>query len=95
MIERMLKININLNFFKLGLMDSQLEKTYERLVLYMINAAKLLHAQRWKNTETPTIQVKMMQLAEIAKLSCLVTCTFVKDLKAFMDLLLRIGGKMK
>lgn len=57
-------------------MDSQLEKTYERLVLYMVTASKLLYTQRWKNTEISTMEdwiVKMVEFLEIAKLTSLIS----------------------
>lgn len=52
-------------------MDQQSERKHGTLFLYMITVAGLLHAQRWKDLEIPTIDewmVKLMELAEVKKL---------------------------
>lgn len=38
-------------------MDSQLENTHGRLLLYMITSAKLFYVQKWKYSEIPTTMV--------------------------------------
>ena len=56
-------------------MDKQLEKSHGTLFLYMITAARLLYAQRWKDSALHTMEewlVKMMELAEMAKLTSLI-----------------------
>ena len=57
-IQKNLKVNIQLKpeLFLLGLMDQQLERKYGILFLYMITAARLLCAQRWKVAQIPTVE---------------------------------------
>lgn len=38
----------------LGLMNSRLNKSYGRLILYMVTASRQLHAERCKSTNMPT-----------------------------------------
>ena len=81
--------------FILGLMDQQLEKQHGTLFLYMITAAKLIYAQRWKDAQIPSMEdwmIKLMELAQMAKLTALIrenTVTgFVSIWKPLLDYLL-------
>ena len=78
----------------MGLMDQQLEKSYGSLFLYMITAVRVLYAQRWKDSIIPTMEewmVKLMELAEMAKLTALIrekTLTnFMANWKPLLDFL--------
>ena len=56
-IQKILKVNLQLKpeLFLLGLMDQQFEKQHGTLFLYMITAARLLYAQRWKDAQVPSM----------------------------------------
>ena len=60
----------------------------------MITAARLLYAQKWKNETIPTANewiMKMMELAEMAKLTTIIkegsVIKFMSDWKLFIEFL--------
>lgn len=52
-MQRVLKINITKRpaFFLLGFIENKLEETLGRLILCMVSAARLLHAQQYNTME--------------------------------------------
>lgn len=58
-------------------MGKPTKRKHESLFLYVTMAARVLYAQRWKDTQILTTEewvMKLMELAEMAKLS-----TWMKD----------------
>lgn len=56
-------------------MDKELKRKFETLVLYKLTVARIVYAQRWKDTPIPTMQKwmgKVIELAEMAKLTILI-----------------------
>lgn len=91
-IQKILQINMAMKpeLFLLGFMNSEIEKKYRKLILYIITAARLLYAEKQKNNEVPSLKdwiIKLMALVEMARLTNLVREK--KDWKPFVDFLLK------
>lgn len=95
MIQMILKINMHLKpeAFLWAIIYKQLEKSQGTLFLYMVTAARLLYAQRWKEPISPTMEewmIKMMELVKMAKLTFFIRektlRKFMVDWKSFLDL---------
>ena len=73
-------------------MDKNVKEKGGSLFLYMITAARLLYAQKWKNEIIPTVNewiIKMMELAEMATLTTIIkegsATKFIVDWKHFVE----------
>ena len=76
-VQKILKTTIELKpgTFLLGLMDKNVKDKGGSLFSYMITAARLLYAQKWKNETIPMVNewiTKVMELAEMAKLTTII-----------------------
>lgn len=72
----------------------------ELCFIYMITAVRLLNAQKWKGPVLPKMEewlMKMMGLAEMAKLTSLIkektTSSFAADRKRLKDFCMKEGEK--
>uniref|UniRef100_A0A670Y998 Uncharacterized protein n=1 Tax=Pseudonaja textilis TaxID=8673 RepID=A0A670Y998_PSETE len=84
--------------FLLGLMGKELEKKkYGTLLLYMLTAARLWYAQKWKDTSVLIMDEwlqKLMELTEMAKLTTLIKekniSTFVSTWRHLLNFVLEV-----
>lgn len=57
-MQKIFQINITMKpeLFLLGCLHSELERKYRKVILYMVAAARLSHAERWKNNEISVME---------------------------------------
>lgn len=76
-MQEILKTNLQLNpeIIIFSSADNQIEKNNAVIIRYMTTAARLSYAQYWKLNKAHTVEewvVKVLETAEIAKLSALI-----------------------